>query len=85
MALGWKEVVPGEKVAHILLKAPKVINSDEGVEIVAFDSLVDSVSTNLKLCLIGRLFVFLPSIEMVRRCVSQRWKLKDSVMVFTMS
>ena len=69
-ALGWKEVVSEEKEAFILVEAPRVISSEEGVEILVPDSLVDSVSSNLKLCLIGRFFFFRPSIEMIRKWVS---------------
>ena len=57
-ALGWKEVVLGEKEAFIPVESTKVISSEEGVEIIVLDSLVDNVSTNLKLCLIGRFVSF---------------------------
>ena len=55
-----------------------MISSDEGVEIVVLDNLVNNVSANLKLYLIRRFVAFHPSIEMVRKWVSQRWKLKGS-------
>ena len=69
-ALGWKEMVIEEKEAFILVEAPKVISGEEWVEILVPDSLVDNVSTNLKLCLIVRFIFFFPSIEMVMKWVS---------------
>lgn len=81
--LGLKEVVIGEE-AFIIVEAPRVIINVEGVDIVVLDSLVDKMSTNLKLCLIGRFVSFHLLIEMVIKWVSQRWKLKGSVMVSTM-
>ena len=83
-SLGWKEVVLGEKVANILLEACRLINIEdvgEGGGILVLYSLVDSVSANLKLYLIGRFVFFHAPIEMVRKWVSQRWKLKGPVMV----
>ena len=47
------------------------------------DTLVDSVLSNLKLYLIGRFISFHASIEMVKKWVSQRWKLMGHVMVST--
>lgn len=57
---GWKNVVLGENMTHVPLEAPKVISGQEGVEIIVPDSLVNSVSTNLKLCLIVRFVAFRP-------------------------
>ncbi len=56
-------MVFGEKMTHVPLEAPEVISGDERVEIVILDSLVDSVSANLKLFLIGRFVAFFPSIK----------------------
>lgn len=44
----------GEKEASIPVEPPKLIIGEEGVEILVPNSLVDSVSTNLKLYLTGR-------------------------------
>ena len=68
-SLGWKEVVLGEKVANILLEACRVIRKEKGVEIVVPENLVDSVSANLKLYLIGRFVPFCTSIEIIRKWV----------------
>lgn len=70
VAQGWKDAVLRENITHVPLEAPKVISGDEGVEIVVPNNLVDSVSANLKLCLIGRFVAFCSSIEMVRKWVS---------------
>ena len=69
---GWKDMVLGEKKTHIPLEARKVINWEEEVEIVIIENFVDSVSTNLKLCMIGKFVSFFPSIEMARKWVSQK-------------
>ena len=82
-SLGWKEVVLGEKVDNILLEACRLISREKKVETVVLESLVDCVLANLKLYLIGRFISFHTSIEMVKKWVSQRWKLKGHVMVST--
>lgn len=45
---------------------------------------MDSLTSGLKLCVVGQFVAFRPTIEMVRKWVGQKWRIKGSVCVSTM-
>ena len=62
---GWKNALVGTKVARVPMVDPKIAHSTNGLVISFLDTLVDSVTSGLKLCVVGRFVAFRPTIEMV--------------------
>ena len=48
------------------------------------DSVMDNVTSDLKLCVVGRFFAFRPSIEAVRKWVINKWKAKGNICLSAM-
>lgn len=60
---------------------PIVSHGDAGLEIILSDLVVHNISKRFSLVLVGRFLTYRPTIEMVRKWVSTRWKLKGTVEV----
>ena len=69
---GWKNALVGSHVVTISMEDPKITHSANETVISLLDTLVDSVTFGLKLCVVGRFFAFRPTIEMVHKWVSQK-------------
>jgi len=54
------------------------------MKISLLDVVVENVSKGFCLILVGRFLSYRPTIKMVRKWVSNRWKLKASIMVVAM-
>lgn len=63
---------------------PKIAHSANGPMVSLLNTLVDSVTFGLKLCVIGRFVAFRPTIEMVRQWIGQKWKIKGRVGISAM-
>ena len=55
---GWKNVLVGNKVANVLTMDPKIAHNDKDLVISFPDTLVDSITSGLKLWLVGRFVAF---------------------------
>ena len=62
---GWKNALVGTNVANVHMVDPKIAHSTNGPVISFLDTLVDSVTSGLKLCVVGRFVAIRPTIEMV--------------------
>ena len=62
---GWKNILVGSKVANVHMADPKIAHNDNGLVISFLDTLVDSVTSSLKLWVVRRFVAFRPTIEMV--------------------
>ena len=85
ITLGWKNALVGTNVTgQLTMEDPKVAHGTNGQVISLLDTLVDTVTSSLKLCVVGRFVAFRPTIEMVRKWVGQKWRVKGSVGISTM-
>lgn len=55
-----------------------------GLELLLLESMVDSISSALALCVVGKFFSFQPMVDMVRKWCLARWKLTSLVTVSVM-
>ena len=74
----------GSSVANVSTEDPNISCGIDGLVISLPNSLVESVTFGLKLCVVGRFIAFRPTIEMVHKWVSQKWKIRGSVGVSAM-
>ena len=61
----WKNALVGTNVARDSMEDPKIAHSANEPMISLPDTLVDSVTFGLKLCVVSRFVAFRPTIEMV--------------------
>ena len=59
---GWKNALVGSLVANVPMEDPKIAHGLDGLMISLPDSLVDSVTFGLKLCVVARFVPFRPII-----------------------
>lgn len=78
---GWKNALVGPPVVSVSTKNPKIVHGANGPVISLSGTLVDNITSGLKLCVVGRFFSFRPMIKMVHKWVRQKWKIKV-VLVF---
>ena len=81
---GWRNALVGSQVVSVSMEDPKIAYSANGPVISLLDTLVDSITYGLKLCVVGRFVAFKPTIEMVHKWVSQKWRIEGSVSISTM-
>ncbi|XP_059064991.1 uncharacterized protein LOC131857021 [Cryptomeria japonica] len=81
----WKGALVGNCKSKISTLLPKVTAGEEGLEICLPDNIMDNIASSLHLCLVGRFLAFIPTIDMVRRWVGSKWKIKGSVSNSVMS
>lgn len=82
--VGWKNALVGTNAVRDSIGDPKIAHSANAPVISLSDTLVDSVTSGLKLCVVSRFFSFRPIIEMVWKWVGQKWRIKGSVGISTM-
>ena len=81
---GWKSALVGTTMFSSVIENPKVTHGEDGPMIALPDSVMDNVTSGLKLCVVGRFVAFRPSIEAVRKWVINRWKVKGNICVSAM-
>ena len=62
---GWKSTLVGTTMSNSNTKNPKITRGQEGPVIALPDSIMDNVTSGLKLCVVGRFFAFRPTIDTV--------------------
>lgn len=72
------------QVVRDFAEDPKISLGANGLVISLPNTLVDNITSGLKLCVVGRFVAFRPTIEMVWKWVSQKWKIKGSVSISMM-
>ena len=80
---GWKNALVGSQVVSFSMEDSKISHNANRPVISLPDTLVDNVTFDLKLCVVGRFIAFRPMIEMACKWVSQKWKIKGSVSIST--
>lgn len=80
----WKGALVGNTKSRSSNLLPKVTAGEDGLEICLPNNIMDNIASSLHLFLVGRFLAFKPTIDMVRRWVGSRWKLKGSVFVSAM-
>ena len=63
---GWKSVLVGTTMSNSNIENPKITRGKEGPVIALPDSIMDNVTSGLKLCVVGRFVSFHPTIENVQ-------------------
>ncbi|GLJ21256.1 hypothetical protein SUGI_0390160 [Cryptomeria japonica] len=78
---GWKNVLVG----NIETVDPNIIpvysQTEEGMSLELPDVVLDRIFQNMDNTLVGKLFSLRPTVEMVRKWVNDKWKLKGSVSI----
>ena len=81
---GWKNALVGTTKSSPVTENPLVTRGQDGPVIALPDSVMDNVTSGLKLCVVGRFVSFRLSIEAVRKWVINKWKVKGNICVSAM-
>ncbi|GLJ31245.1 hypothetical protein SUGI_0626520 [Cryptomeria japonica] len=82
---GWKNVLVGSSLGEVGPNlVPACLQTEEGLALDLPDKFLDRILLNMSNTLVGIFFSLCPTMEMVRKWVLAKWKLKGSVSVSVM-